>query len=206
MKPLTPDTFNITTWDLTQRLAACLFLVGLTPVMAVLALLVKATSRGPVLYRQSRPGLYGRPFEILKFRTMYVGSDADPRLQLGVQRAEARVTAVGRVMRQTKLDELPQLWNVVRGEMTLVGPRAIGPVLDRQLQSCIEDFSVRYLVKPGMTNLGQVSINENSSDVVADWKRRFQAEQHYVANRCVRYDLVILLVTMLFLIRRVADR
>src|SRR3954471_14347020 len=117
------------TKDLLERMTACLLLVGLSPILGCIAVAIRLDSTGPVLYRQRRVGLNGSLFTLLKFRTMMVGAD---RIGLGweVSRDDPRITAVGRVLRRLSLDELPQLVNVVRGEMVLVGPR---PALAHQV-------------------------------------------------------------------------
>ncbi len=135
----------------------------LSPVLAMSALAVRLSSRGPVIYRSKRPGIGGEPFACLKFRTMY--RDADQRQAdleslneatgaLFKMRDDPRMTPVGRFLRRYSLDELPQLFNVVRGEMSLVGPR---PLPERDFQRLEEWHKKRYLVTPGITGLWQVS-------------------------------------------------
>ena len=154
------DFFVKRTFDL---VGASLLLVVLSPVLAAIALAVRLSSRGPVIYRSSRPGIGGAPFQCLKFRTMY--RDADQRQAdleslneatgaLFKMRHDPRMTPVGRFLRRYSLDELPQLFNVVRGEMSLVGPR---PLPERDFQRLEEWHKKRYLVTPGITGLWQVS-------------------------------------------------
>jgi lipopolysaccharide/colanic/teichoic acid biosynthesis glycosyltransferase len=142
---------------------ASLILLFLSPVLLVLALAVRLTSRGPVIYRSWRPGIGRQPFACLKFRTMY--RDADER-QADLEslneasgalfkiKDDPRMTPVGRFLRRFSLDELPQLWNVMRGEMSLVGPR---PLPQRDFEMLDEWHKKRYLVLPGVTGLWQVS-------------------------------------------------
>lgn len=193
-------------WGLTQRVLALLLLALLSPVLVGIGIVVVATSPGPAIFSQLRPGRGRRMFWVHKFRTMETGSDAIESLQLGVTRAEPRVTRVGRVLRELKIDELPQLWNVVRGEMCFVGPRPIGPALDEMLTRELPGFSTRYDVAPGMTSLGQVCIDDNSQDIKGDWRLRSQAERHYVQNGSALYDGIVLALTMVFLMRRLGAK
>src|SRR5262249_49425238 len=142
---------------------ATLGVIVLSPLLLMIALAVKLTSRGPVLYRSMRPGMGGHPFACLKFRTMVVGADRrQPDLEphneasgpLFKMRADPRLTMVGRGLRRFSLDELPQLINVLRGEMSLVGPR---PLPQRDFDRLQDWHKKRYMVMPGMTGLWQVS-------------------------------------------------
>lgn len=191
-------------WDFVQRVLAGLLLFAFLPVFVVIAIVVKLTSKGPVLYSQMRPGYLGYPFRIYKFRTMTVGSDRDPTMGLAVPKQSNRVTGIGRILRKVKLDELPQLWNVVRGEMALVGPRPIAEVLHDRLTEAIPGFGRRYLVKPGLTNVAQVTIMENlpADQVVEDWRIRFEAEYHYVQRKSVSYDIIVMILTLIFILRK----
>ena len=192
-------------WNLFQRLLAALMLLLILPVIAVLFVLVKATSKGPFLYWQDRPGKYGKPFRAYKIRSMKQGADSDPSLARGVKSSNPQVTSVGRVMRDLKLDELPQLWNIICGDMAFVGPRPIAPSLQSELESKIPGFSRRLTVRPGLTNLGQVCVIESADPdrVVDDWRMRFESELHYLKNRSVNYDIIIIAVTALYVLRKI---
>jgi len=195
-------------WQLLQQVAAGLTLLISTPLLVVLYVLVKVDSRGPFLYFQHRPGYLGQRFTACKIRTMTVGADRNPMLARAVTSASPEVTRVGRYLRDLKLDELPQLWNIVRGDMVFVGPRPIAPGLQQFLESRIPGFYVRLSVPPGLTSLGQVCIEENESvdHVVNDWSVRFEAERHYLAHRSVTYDLVIIGMTVAYVLRKVLRR
>ena len=195
-------------WQLLQQVTAGLALLLSTPLMVVLYALVKIDSRGPFLYFQQRPGHLGRRFTACKIRTMAVGADRDPMLARAVTSASPEVTRVGRYLRDLKLDELPQLWNILRGDMVFVGPRPIAPGLQEFLESRIPGFAARLSVPPGLTSLGQVCIEENESvdHVVEDWSVRFEAECHYLAHRSVSYDLVIIGMTIAYVLRKVLRR
>ena len=156
----------------------------LLPVAAVIALLVRATVGRPVLFRQSRPGLRGRPFDILKFRTMTDARDAAGRLLPD----ERRLGRVGRVLRSTSLDELPELVNVLRGEMSLVGPR---PLLLTYLDRYAPWQARRHEVRPGITGLAQVSGRN-----LLSWDERFALDVWYVDNWSLALDMKIMLKTI----------
>jgi exopolysaccharide biosynthesis polyprenyl glycosylphosphotransferase len=176
-------------------------LLVLAPLLAIVALAIKATSPGPVIFRQERVGLHGRPFTLLKFRTMVVGADlllhelreqneADgPLFKL---RQDPRVTSVGRILRRYSIDELPQLWNVLKGEMSLVGPRP--PLADEV--AVYEDWQLdRLEVRPGITGLWQVSGRSELS--FEDYMR---LDLFYVENWSIVYDLFILSKTVPLLV------
>lgn len=195
-------------WQLLQQVAAGLTLLISTPLLIALYVLVKVDSRGPFLYFQQRPGHLGRRFTACKIRTMTVGADRNPMLARAVTSASPEVTRVGRFLRDLKLDELPQLWNILRGDMVFVGPRPIAPGLQEFLENRIPGFAARLSVPPGLTSLGQVCIEENESveRVVEDWSVRFEAERHYLAHRSVAYDLVIIGMTIGYVLRKVLRR
>ncbi|HEX6882202.1 MAG TPA: sugar transferase [Planctomycetota bacterium] len=197
-----------TLWALLQRLVALVLLVLALPLMVALYLPVRISARAPFFFRQRRPGFMGREFTIWKITTMRSGSDKVARYEKGVTLDDPNVTWIGRILRDTKLDELPQLWNVVRGEMELVGPRPIAPGLNQMLAAEIPGFNHRYLVKPGLTNVSQVSVLENAlgDKTVEDWRLRFEGEQHYIRNKSVSYDLILIALTAVFVVRKAARR
>ena len=154
-------------------------LVLTAPVQAVVAIAVRRRLGSPVLFRQTRPGLHGRPFQMVKFRTML---DPDPARGL-VTDAE-RLTPFGAALRASSLDELPALWNIVRGDMSLVGPR---PLLMRYLDRYSPEQARRHHVKPGLTGLAQVS-GRNT----VEWDERLRLDVHYVDNHSLQGDLQLL--------------
>lgn len=177
-------------FDITGSL---LLLVIGTPIMALAALAIALESRGPLLFRQERVGLAGRTFEVLKFRSMRTDAEKD-----GVPRwanaNDPRVTRVGRFIRKTRIDELPQLFNVLKGEMSLVGPRPERPYFVNQLSEKIPFYSVRHSVKPGITGWAQTQYAYGAS--VEDAVRKLQFDLYYVKNHTVALDAVILLHTI----------
>lgn len=187
-----------------QRVTALIMVIAALPLFALLWILVRATSRGPFLYSQLRPGLHGELFRIWKIRSMAVDSDRCPKLARRVAAGDPRVTKIGHLLRKTKLDELPQLWNVVRGEMAFVGPRPIAESLHDELCLHIPGFEARTSVRPGLSNIGQVSIEDNADEghLHDDWRERFEAELHYIQHRSVSYDLVVIALTMTFLFNK----
>ncbi|MDX6488842.1 MAG: hypothetical protein QOK13_1457 [Gaiellaceae bacterium] len=161
-----------------------------SPVLAAAAVAIKLEDGGPVLYRQRRVGLDGADFDLLKLRTMIVGAEHQGA-GLAVNRGDARITRVGRVLRRLSLDELPQLWNVVRGEMSLIGPR---PTLRYQVEKYSERQRKRLDVKPGITGWAQV--NGRAS---LPWDDRIELDVWYVEHRSPAVDLKILAKTPLAL-------
>jgi lipopolysaccharide/colanic/teichoic acid biosynthesis glycosyltransferase len=161
-----------------------------SPVLAAAALAVKLEDGGPVVFRQTRVGKDGADFELLKLRTMVEGAE---RTGAGyaVDRGDARITRVGRVLRRTSLDELPQLWNVVRGEMSVIGPR---PTLRYQVERYTERQRRRLAVRPGLTGWAQIH-----GRATLPWDDRIELDVWYVENRSPRVDLAILLRTPLAL-------
>jgi lipopolysaccharide/colanic/teichoic acid biosynthesis glycosyltransferase len=154
-----------------------------SPVLAVAALAVKLEDGGPVLYRQTRVGRNGADFELLKLRTMVVGAET-MGAGLSVNRGDPRITRVGRLLRKLSLDELPQLWNVVRGEMSVIGPR---PTLRYQVEQYDERQRHRLDVKPGITGWAQVN-----GRAELPWADRIELDVWYVEHRSPRLDLRIL--------------
>lgn len=198
----------ITIWPLLQRVIALIALLGLTPLFTVLFFIVRLTSRGPFLYTQSRPGLEGVFFTAYKIRTMTVGADRDRARSMRVDRADPAVTPVGRILRDLKIDELPQLYNIWRGDMALVGPRPIAPALQQEMERAIPGFARRLSVRPGLTSLAQICLLDNGDPdkIVQDWSQRFEAELDYIYHRSPTYDLVIIGLTVAFLLRKIWRR
>jgi lipopolysaccharide/colanic/teichoic acid biosynthesis glycosyltransferase len=174
-------------------LGSAVGLMALSPVLAVVAAAVKLTSPGPVFYRQERLGLAGRPFTIVKFRSMVQGAEANgPVWSAG--RGDPRLTRCGGFLRATHLDELPQLWNVLRGDMSLVGPRPERPCFSGQLEASIPGYEERCWVKPGMTGLAQVHYRYDAT--IEDVKRKLRFDRLYVRRMCLTLDLQILAWTV----------
>lgn len=212
----------------TDVVVAATMLVLLAPVMLLVAIAVRVTSRGPVIFKQTRVGLnlrskkcdrrsqsvdveilgvderrdpnrdrrrdqgYGKPFTLYKFRTMKI--DAEKHGAQFAVKGDPRVTCIGRFLRKTRLDELPQLWNVLRGEMTLVGPRPERPEFIETLSAEVPNYLNRLGLKPGLTGLAQV-INGYDNNIES-FKRKVNLDLLYLQNCCLRNDLKILLRTI----------
>jgi lipopolysaccharide/colanic/teichoic acid biosynthesis glycosyltransferase len=166
--------------------------VALAPVMAGIAALVRRDSPGPALFRQQRIGYAGRPFTLLKFRTMVVGAEG-LGAGLAVSVGDSRITPLGATLRRLSLDELPQLWNIVRGDMSLVGPR---PTVASQVARYDERQRGRLLARPGLTGLAQVT-GRNA----IPWSERIEIDLAYVSGWSLRRDLAILARTALVVMR-----
>jgi lipopolysaccharide/colanic/teichoic acid biosynthesis glycosyltransferase len=196
---------------------ALIALICILPILLVIALAVKLTSRGSVFYTQERVGLDrrqrgdstdyrrrrdlgGRPFTIYKFRTMRVDAERECGA-VWAQREDPRVTPVGRLLRQYRLDELPQLLNVLRGEMNIVGPRPERPTIFAELREHIPEYPLRQRAKPGITGLAQISQQYDSS--LDDVRTKVQYDLEYIRRRSLREDIRIMMKTIpVVLLRR----
>ncbi|WP_025689143.1 sugar transferase [Paenibacillus zanthoxyli] len=173
-------------FDLAVSLA---LLIVLSPVIAGTALLVRLKLGSPILFKQTRPGLHGKPFHVYKFRTMTDERDASGELLSD----HIRLTSFGKLLRKYSLDELPQLWNVINGDISLVGPR---PLLMSYLQLYTEEQARRHLVKPGITGWAQV----NGRNAIS-WEEKFKLDTWYVDHYSFALDLKILALTLLKVVR-----
>ena len=162
-----------------------------SPLMLLTALAIKLDSRGPVFYLQERVGLNNTTFRIIKFRSMRV--DAEANGPVWAHEGDSRVTRVGRWIRKRRIDELPQLFNIIRGEMSLIGPRPERPVFIKQLEQRIPYYSERHLVKPGLTGWAQVRYPYGAS--FEDAREKHQYDLYYIKNQSPMLDALILLET-----------
>ena len=175
-------------------------LILTAPILVLIMLAIRLDSRGPALFRQKRLGCSGSPFAILKFRTMNVTEDGDEVVQAA--RNDSRVTRIGAFLRVYSLDELPQLVNVVRGEMSLVGPRPHAVAHDRLYGGLIPQYKLRQSVKPGITGWAQVNGYRGSTPTLDLMRRRVDHDLWYVRRRSLLLDLSILLRTPVEMLRR----
>lgn len=166
----------------------------LLPVMVTVGLLILIISERPILYRQARVGKHGKTFTIFKFRTMHLDSelDGEPKWASAV---DPRITPLGRILRRTHLDELPQLWNILRGDMALVGPRPERPEFVEKLREVIPLYDLRHMIKPGLTGWAQIRYPYGAS--VADATRKLEFDLYYLRHRTVLWDIRIVLRTFL---------
>ncbi len=201
-------------------LAVLMFIVA-APVMAVTALVIRLTSRGPVLYTQVRVGidrrwsrtwalherrredLGGIPFTIFKFRSMRVDAEVNGEA-VWAKKDDDRVTAVGKFIRKTRIDELPQLFNVLRGDMNIVGPRPERPSIFVRLREQIDEYPVRQRVKPGITGLAQVSNPYDES--IDDVRRKVHFDIQYMRRQSLWEDIRIMAMTIPVMVFRIGSR
>ncbi len=180
-----------------ERIAAVLLLLCAAPILVLCALLVKFTSAGPILYSQIRLGRNSRPFRMHKLRTMSPNSEADTGPVWSTPN-DTRVTRVGRFLRDTHLDELPQLWNVLVGDMSLIGPRPERPEISGRLERAFTRYHERLIVRPGMTGLAQTQLPSDSN--LEGVRRKLAYDLHYVQRIGPLLDLRIAVSTLFYLI------
>lgn len=184
---------------LLDRCLAMLAIVVLSPLMAVVALLVKWSSPGPVLFKQQRHGRHGRIIEVWKFRSMRLHDDCDVKQ---ATRGDPRITPVGRFIRRTSIDELPQLFNVLRGEMSLVGPRPHAVSHNIYYSEKIIAYMARHRVKPGVTGMAQVNGYRGETDTIEKMQKRVEMDLEYINNWSIWLDIKILIKTPFVLLSK----
>lgn len=196
---LTEEGFSLNTRGSLRRMkraldlgAALVLLVCTSPIMLLAALAVRFESPGPIIYSQRRVGLFGKTFTVFKFRSMR--NDAEKNGAVWASKADPRVTKVGKFIRKTRIDELPQLWNVLKGEMSLIGPRPERPEFVQELEKEIPFYSLRHAVKPGVTGWAQVCYPYGSS--VEDSRRKLEYDLYYAKNMSLLLDIKIVLKTI----------
>ncbi len=180
-----------------------LLIVVTLPLMLVTAAMIKLDSQGPVFYRQVRTGLHGKSFTLFKFRSMALDAEVAGKPQWA-QKRDPRITRVGAFIRASRIDELPQLFNVLRGEMSMIGPRPERPIFVDELAKVIPFYNHRGYVKPGLTGWAQVNYPYGAS--VEDAREKLAYDLYYVKNRGVLLDLVILLSTVRVILFREGAR
>jgi exopolysaccharide biosynthesis polyprenyl glycosylphosphotransferase len=172
---------------------ACALIVFTLPLMAIVAIAIKCDSSGPVFYRQERVGRGSRRFTLLKFRSMVQDAERDGQ-PVWAREHDPRITAVGRFIRKMRIDELPQLFNVLRGEMSMVGPRPERPYFVDQLSQTIPRFAERHNVRPGITGWAQINYPYGAS--IEDARNKLTYDLHYTKHRSLLLDLRILVSTV----------
>ncbi len=173
--------------------ASALLLLATMPILVLTAIAIKLTSPGPVFYRQERVGLYGAAFRIMKFRSMRTDAEKDGTPQWA-QKGDPRVTAVGRLIRATRIDEIPQIFNVFKGDMSFVGPRPERPFFVDDLVKDIPLYAERHIVKPGITGWAQLNYPYGAS--IEDARHKLEYDLYYVKNYTVFLDILILIQTV----------
>lgn len=186
----------------TRRVAStCAAAIGLLlflPLFPFVVLLVRLSSKGPIFFRQTRVGVGGRHFDVLKFRTMT--TDAEANGAKWATKNDPRVTKFGALMRKTRIDEVPQLWNVLRGEMTLVGPRPERPEFVPWLTSELPFYYLRHAIRPGLTGWAQVRYGYGAT--LAETKEKLEYDLYYIKHMCLGLDLLIMFETIKTIVRR----
>ena len=172
--------------------ASSLLLLLTFPIVLLFALLVKIDSRGPAFFKQTRVGLYGQPFELIKLRSMQV--DAEKGGAKWAQANDPRVTRIGRLIRKVRIDELPQTWSVLKGEMSFVGPRPERPQFVTDLEGQLPYYAERHMVKPGITGWAQINYPYGAS--IEDARHKLEYDLYYAKNYTPFLDLLILLQTL----------
>lgn len=177
---------------------AAILLIPALPIMALVALAVRLGGPGPIFYTQERVGRGGKTFRIIKFRTMR--PDAEKEGAVFASKGDPRVTPIGKFLRATRLDELPQLWNILRGEMSFVGPRPERPEFERKLAETMPVFPVRHIIRPGLTGWAQVNDRYAASD--EDHLRKLRHDLYYLKHRSLMLDLSVILKTFYSVLKR----
>ena len=189
-------TFARRTYDLAKRtldiLTSTIALIMLSPFCLLVAILIKLTSKGPILYSQIRSGKHGEPFEIYKFRTMKVDAEKDSG-PVWAQANDSRITPIGNFLRKSRIDEIPQFINVLQGHMSVIGPRPERPIFIEKLKEDISDYSKRLAVKPGITGLAQVYHRYDES--IVDVRKKVKYDILYIKKMCFITDIGIIFRT-----------
>jgi len=187
---------NKRAYEIVKRVSDSVFavIIGLISLLfyPLIILMIKTTSEGPVFYKQKRMGQTGKIFEIIKFRTMNKDAEKDTGA-VWASNNDPRITKAGRFMRKTRIDELPQLWNILKGQMAFIGPRAERPEFNEQLKT-VPFYEERYLIKPGLSGWAQINFRYGSS--IADAAEKLKYDLYYIKNRSLILDLGIALKTI----------
>ena len=186
------NNFNMRIKRLIDITMAAVIGIVCSPIMIFAALIVKLESKGPVLFVQERTGELNKPFDIYKFRSM--AQDAEKDGPQWAQKNDNRITKFGKFMRITRIDELPQLWNIIRGDMSFVGPRPEREFFIKQLEQEIPYYNLRHTVKPGLTGWAQVMYPYGAS--VEDSYRKLQYDLYYIKHHNIIFDFMITLKTI----------
>lgn len=181
-----------------EPVLAVFALILLSPILIIVALAIKFTSAGPVIYSQTRNGLGEVPFEIYKFRSMRMDAEAEGAVWASARIGDNRLTSIGGFLRSTHLDELPQLWNVVKGHLSFIGPRPERPVFCKKIEGSVPLFGMRTMIKPGIT--GWAQINQGYANSIDDSRRKLEYDLYYLLKNSLKLDFKIALGTFKTLI------
>lgn len=189
------EGFNRVVKAIEDRVLAMLILLLILPLLLLIGIGVKLSSPGPVLFRQERNGWGGRPIRVLKFRTMVVHQEAAGTVTQA-SKNDSRITPFGALLRRTSLDELPQFWNVLVGEMSIVGPRPHAMAHNDQYKVLVDDYMLRHRVKPGITGWAQINGYRGETDTLEKMQKRVEYDLYYIENWSLSYDLKIIFLTV----------
>ena len=178
-----------------DKILGLLLLILLAPLMLLIALAIRIETRGPVIFRQKRRGFNNKPFRVFKFRTMYHHRPPEFGMVQAKQN-DSRITPLGRILRRTSMDELPQIFNVLHGSMSLVGPRPHPIALDNEFSVLIGGYFARHRVKPGITGWAQVNGLRGETDIPEKMKARIKCDVYYIENWSILFDAKILMMTI----------
>ena len=188
--PLT-NTLNAAVKRLMDIVGSALGLVILSPLLFILAILVRISSKGPVIFKQERVGLHNKPFQMYKFRSMEVQTE-DREKEGWTVKNDPRVTRIGKVMRKTSMDELPQLWNILKRDMSIVGPRPERPQFVERFREEIPRYMIKHQVRPGLTGWAQVNGYRGDTSI----RRRIECDLYYIENWSMAFDIKIIFMTL----------
>ncbi|MBR9705587.1 hypothetical protein GOV14_00990, partial [Candidatus Pacearchaeota archaeon] len=163
------------------------------------AFAIKITDKGPIFYRQKRMGKNGKIFDLIKFRSMIIDAEKEKSGWSKPEEKDARITFVGRILRKIRIDEIPQVWNILQGNMSFVGPRPERPNFVQELTKIVPHYSMRHLVKPGLTGWSQINFGDASA---RDAQKKLQYDLYYIKNRSLLLDIIILLKTIMVILSR----
>ncbi len=184
------NTANMLIKRLVDMIGAIVAILLFSPVMVVAAIGIKVTSKGPLIFKQERVGLHNRPFQMYKFRSMEVQTEAEEK-KGWTTKDDPRVTKIGRVLRKTSIDELPQFFNVLKGDMSLVGPRPERPLFVEKFKEEIPRYMIKHQVRPGITGWAQINGYRGNSSI----KKRIEYDLYYIENWTMAFDIKILFLT-----------
>lgn len=182
----------------TDIVFSIILFVPLVLLYVFIGILIKTTSRGPILYKQKRVGKNGKIFEIIKFRTMITDAEKNGAQWAGPN--DERITVIGNILRKTRIDELPQIWNILKGDISFVGPRPERPEFIKELSQKIPHYSMRQLIRPGLSGWAQVNFPYGAS--VEDATEKLQYDLYYIKNRSILLDIAIILKTIMVISSR----
>lgn len=185
------NTFNSFVKRCVDIFGALVGIVLFSPIMLIVAVLIKATSKGPLIYKQDRVGLHNKPFKMYKFRSMVVQKETEEK-KCWTTKGDARVTSVGKFIRKTSIDELPQFFNILKGDMSVVGPRPERPQYVEKFREEIPRYMVKHQVRPGLTGWAQINGYRGDTPI----KRRVEYDIFYIENWTLSFDIKIMLLTI----------